>query len=143
MKTLNEIKKILTNFFEQHAQINSTYYLSDDDYNTLKSIDYSSVNITYKNSNITGDEIQHNYDISISDLAEFDNSEIEDYVHSNCILIIDDFFTFLDESFDFEYSKNSTLNPFIDDTADRTAGITFSISIQTERRKNICDTPTK
>lgn len=143
MLTLNQIKIILKDWFNNHALINSVYYCDDFDFNSERSIDYPVANIEYLNSDITGKMINHNYKVVIGDLTKADDSEMEDNIHSDSLQVAEDFFTFLQNYEGFSFDKSSSINKFTDDTADRASGIVFTFSLSLVRSQNRCDVPTK
>ena len=143
MLTLNQIKKIIKDYFNAHASINSVYYLSDFDFNAERSIDYPTVNVEYLNSNITNKMMNHSYKVVIGDLCEIDNTEMEDEIHSDCLQIAEDFYTFLQNYEGLYFNKTSSINKFTDDTGDLTSGIVFTITLSVVRPQNWCSTPTK
>lgn len=143
MKTLNELKTILKSYFNSHAIINSVYYEDDFDFNAERSIDYPVANIEYLNSNISNKTMNHNFKIVLADITEPENNEMEDNIHSDTLQIAEDFFTYLQNAEGFSFDKSSSINKFTDDTADRAAGIVFTIQISVIRPQNRCNTPTR
>ena len=141
MKTLNELKLILIDYFKAHALINSVFYEDDFDFNAERSIDYPVANIEYLNSNISNKSMNHNFKIVLADITEPENNEMEDNIHSDALQIAEDFFTYLQNYEGFSFDKSSSINKFTDDTADRTAGIVFTIQLSVIRPQNRCNTP--
>jgi len=70
--TLNQIKKILLAWFQSHADINSTFYEDDFDFNGERKIIYSVSNIEYVESNINGKQNTHSYKLTLADLVDAD-----------------------------------------------------------------------
>lgn len=130
-------------FFENHGQINSIYYCDDFDFNAERSIDYPVTNIEYLNSTITDKTTNHNYKVVIGDLTKPDDTEMEDNVHSDCLQVAEDFYTYLYNYEGLIFNKTSTINKFTDDTGDRASGIVFTITLSVIRPQNWCSTPTK
>jgi hypothetical protein len=143
MYTLNQVKNILKNWFDNHGMISSVYYLDDFDFNSSRNIIYPVVNISFQNSNISNNVLYYNFQITLASMVNVDNSNDEDNVKSDMIQIAEDFYTYIQNYNGLIFNKISTLNPFTDDTADRTSGIVFNIGIGTIRKQNRCDTPTK
>jgi hypothetical protein len=141
MLTLNQLKYKLIGFFESHAQINTVKYLSDDDFKQERHILYPAVNIEYINSNISERLMNHNYLIKICDITEAGNTEMKDEIISDSIMITEDFYTWLQNNFDFTFSKSSSMQHFEDNGDDRTAGIVFGINVTTTRLQNSCSKP--
>lgn len=143
MKTLNELKQILIDYFQNHAWINSVYYMDDFDFNAERSIDYPVVNIEYVNSNINDKVFNHFFKVVIADIVEPDNTEQEDNVHSDALQVAEDFFTSLNEIEGVIFNKISSINKFTDDTGDRACGIVFTFTLGVIRPQNRCVIPTK
>jgi len=144
MLTLNNIKKILVDWFNNHAQINSVYYEDDFNCNAERNILYPVCNIEYKYSNINDRTVNHVFLIAIGDITEPDNHDMEDEVYSDSLQVAEDFFTFLQNAeLGFWFNKVTTLTKFVDDTGDRVCGVSFYLTISTIRRQNWCDTPIK
>ena len=143
MLTLNQIKIILLAWFNNHAQINSTYYEDDFDFNAERNILYPVCNIEYLNSVLNDKVTSHIFKIVIGDITEPDNHDMEDEVFSDSLQVAEDFFTYLQNFEGFMFNKNATLNKFVDDTGDRVTGVVFTISLGVIRPQNWCDTPTK
>jgi hypothetical protein len=141
--TLNNFKSLLKTWFQNHAQINSVYYCDDFDFNAERSIDYPTVNIEYLNSAINDKEMNHIFKIVIADITKPDDTEMEDNIISDSLQIAEDFFTYLQNAEGFRFNKTSSLQKFVDDTADRAAGIVFTITLSVIRPQNWCNTPTK
>lgn len=142
MLTLNKLKKILKDYFNNHAVINSVFYEDDFDFNSERNILYPVSNIQYLNSNITNKTINHNYKIVLGDICRPDDSEMEDNIHSDSLQVAEDFFTYLQNYEGLIFNKSSTINKFVDDTGDRTSGIVFTITLSVIRTQNRCSTPT-
>lgn len=143
MKTLNELKQIIKGYFESHAQINSVYYCDDFDFNAERSIQYPVVNIEYLNSNINDKLMNHIFKVVIADITEADNTEMEDNIHSDSLMIAEDFYTYLQNQEGIIFTKTSSINKFTDDTADRASGIVFTVTLSVIRPQNRCNAPLK
>lgn len=141
--TLNQLKIMLTTWFNNHAQINTVVYSNDFDFNADRQINYPVVHIEHLSTNLADVLTNHNYQITIGDITQPNNSEMEDLIVSDAVQIAEDFFTYLENTEGIYFTPTSSLQPFTDDTGDRTCGITMTITIGVARRSNICDTPTK
>ena len=143
MLTLNELKILLKTFFENHGMINSTFYLSNFDFSAERNISYPVANVNYLSTNMTKKTFNHNYKITIADICEADNYEMEDNTHSDSLQVAEDFFTFLQNYQGLTLTRTSTLTKFVDDKGDRTSGIVFSLTLEVIRPMNICNQPLK
>jgi hypothetical protein len=141
MKTLNELKNILTTWFEKHRQIGSVFYEDDFDFNAERNINYPVTNIEYMESNVSGKKTTHIYKFILADLLDENIKGHEDEIFSDLMLIAEDFFSFAQDEEGFEFSKSVNIQKFVDDTNDRTAGLTFRIQISVIRSQNNCTTP--
>ena len=92
MKTLNQIKYLLINFFETHGQINSTHYEDDFDFNAERKLKYPVSNIEYIESNVSGKQTTHSYKIVLADLVDQNIKGHEDEIQSDVLQIAEDFF---------------------------------------------------
>lgn len=141
MLTLNQVKKILKDYFEGHAQINDVIYGNDIEFNAERQINYPACNIEYLNSDVSGKLLNYNYNIVIADICEPDNDEMQDNIISDSLQIAEDFISYLEYTEGLIYNGSSSLEPFIDDTGDRTTGVSFTLSIGTIRNQNWCNKP--
>lgn len=142
MKTLNQVKKILKDYFEGHAQINTTIWGNDVEFNSERQINYPACNIEYLNSDVSGKLLNYNFNIVIADIAKLDDDgEMSDNIISDALQIAEDFLSYLEYTEGFIFNGSSSLEPFIDDTGDRTTGISFTVSIGTIRNSNWCNKP--
>lgn len=142
MLTLNQAKKLLVDYFVGHAQIKQVIYGNDVEFNADRQISYPVCNIEYLNSDVTGKLLNYNYNIVISDITQPENTEMEDNVISDALQIAEDFLSYLEYTEGFIFNGSSSLEPFVDDTGDRTSGISFTVSIGTIRNQNWCNKPT-
>lgn len=143
MKTLNELKYILKNFFLSHALINGVYYCDDFDFNAERSITYPVANIEYLSSQINLNMINHQFKVVLGDLTAPDDTDMEDNVHSDMLQVAEDLYTYLDNTEGFMFTQSSAINKFTDDTSDRASGIVFTITLSCVRKQDWCSTPTK
>jgi hypothetical protein len=143
MKTLNQLKKLLVTFFENHKQVNSVYYSDDFSFNAERSLNYPVCNIEYLESNMANKKLAHSYRIVLGDLLDANIEGHEDEILSDMMLIAEDFFAWLQYNESFEFIKSSSIQKFSDDTSDRVSGLVFRISISTIRTANTCIIPTE
>ncbi|MBC7424973.1 MAG: hypothetical protein H7321_00445 [Bacteroidia bacterium] len=143
MKKLNQLKNILTTWFENHRQISSVYYSDDFDFNAERNINYPVSNIEWMESNVNGKKTTHTYKIILADLLDDNIKGHEDEIFSDMMLIAEDLFAWAQDEEGFEFSKSINIQKFVDDAGDRTAGITFRIQISTVRSQNVCASPMK
>lgn len=144
MLTLNQLKIILIDYFNNHQMIENAYYQDDFDFSAISSSDYPICNIEYLNSSIAKNVMYHNYKLIIGDITAPDNNDMEDNIHSDSLQVAEDFFTFLQNTYNgIIFDKSSTIQKFTDDRGDRISGIVFTIKLGTIRKQNICDTPVR
>ncbi len=141
MITLNKIKTILKDWFENHKQVHHFYYGDVYGYAAIPDKDYVSVNAEFLESNLSGKFMNHSYRISIGDLVDVNIEGHEDEAISDCMNIAGDFFSYLDLVEEFTLLMNSNVQPFSDDTGDRISGVVFRIVLQAHRKANECSTP--
>jgi len=141
MLTLNQLKELLKGFFENHSMINSVYYLSNFDFSAERNISYPVVNINYLSTNMAKKTFNHNYKITIADVCESDNYDMEDDIHSDSLQVAEDFFTYLQNYTGLTLKRASTITKFVDDKGDRTSGIVFTLTLEVIRPMNWCNTP--
>ncbi len=142
MYTLNQIQKVIKDYFDSSALVNSVYSLDDSDYNAIRDIVYPSVNIEYENTNLDNKLINHNFIITISTITNNDDSEAENYFISDCISIVEDFATAIYNINDLVFDENINVRPFVNDTGDKTVGVVFNLTISSMRPRNSCWSPT-
>jgi hypothetical protein len=143
MKTLNQIRKIFKTYFEEHALINSSFYVDDFDFNGERGIVYPVANVEYINSGINGIVMNHNYRITLASMTPTEDNEAEHNVHSDMSQIAEDLFTYFQNLEGLIYNRIGSITPFTNDTGDRTSGIVFNLTLGTIRPQNRCWTPTK
>ena len=141
MKTLNQIKHDLINFFEGHAIINQVVYSNDFEFNAERELNYPVANIEYLESNMNGKLTTHSYSIILADLYDNSLKGHSDEIHSDMLLIAEDFFSWAQEEDGFLFNKAANIQKFIDDADDRTAGIVLKFQLATMRSQNSCAIP--
>lgn len=144
MKTLNEIKELLKAWFNNHGMINSVFYENDFDFNSERNITYPVANIEYINSSVNQKTMNHNFKITIADQTLAEDGDMEDRVISDSLQVAEDFYTYIHNLENgIIWNQSSSIEPFTDDTGDRTTGVTFSIQLGIIRPANRCWTPSK
>lgn len=142
MLTLNQIKKLMIDFFNAHKQIKDVKYCDDFDFAADRTLNYPVNNIEYLNSNISNRTINHAFKIVLGDLMNDNIDGIEDEIYSDMLLVAEDFFAWIANQEGFSFNKTSSINKFVDDKGDRVAGIVFTITLAVIRTQNICIIPT-
>lgn len=133
--TLNTIIVRLKSYFEKHAMINTTSITLDDSYfNSITDIIYPVVNIQFINTDVTDTSFIHNFKIIIGDQTNPNITGIDFEIYSDSIQVAEDFFGYLNEAFDFEWIKVSSLQPFYDSNVDRISGVVFTVKLVVRRR---------
>lgn len=143
MPSLNQIKKSLVQFFDGHAQINQVAYCDEKDFAAMRDITYPAANIEYLDSNINGNLMTHRFVFNLEDLADENIPGIEDEIYSDMLEVAEDFYSWLWEQLDYQFTKQATIEKYVDKGGDRVAGISFRINLTTVRRQNPCVIPTK
>lgn len=141
MTTLNQIKTLLKEWFTNHLQVRHFYWGDVSDYSAVKDKEYVSVNIEYINSNLTDAFMNHNYRISIGDLANPNYPEMDDEAISDAMSIAQDFFAVFELKEEFNLVLSSNIQPFTESTTDRMSGVVFRIVLQVPRKPNECAVP--
>ena len=83
----------------------------------------------------------HSYNIVLADLYDASLNGHADEIHSDMLLIAEDFFSWAQEQNGFLFNKAANIQKFIDDADDRTAGIVLKFQLATMRSQNVCDIP--
>lgn len=141
MTTLNQIKKLLKNWFGNHKQVKHFFWGDMSDYNAIRDKEYVSVNVEYLETNLNQKMMNHSCRISIGDLVNPNYSDHEDEVISDTMLIAQDFFAKFETVEDFTLQRLTNIQPFSDTTTDRTAGVVFRIVLSVPRKANECAIP--
>ena len=142
MITLKQLYTIIEKVFLQHPEINSVTKLSTKDYIGDRGKVYTNANIYYVNGQVQGKYVNHNFLITISDrLNPVNDNELE--IFSSTLLIAEDLFTVLADSYDFTFQKNANIQTFSEADGDRIAGIYFQINLQVLRSQNLCIIPNR
>jgi hypothetical protein len=90
---------------------------------------------------MSGKLTTHSYNIVLADLYDTNIKGHADEIHSDMLLIAEDFFSWAQEEDGFIFTKAANIQKFIDDADDRTAGLSLKIQIATMRSQNICAIP--
>ncbi|RKR82662.1 hypothetical protein BDD43_2847 [Mucilaginibacter gracilis] len=140
MKSLNQLKTIIVDFFKSHYMVGSVYYTDDFDFAAYPDIKYRVVQIQpVGNTSIIGKEIINRFKIMIADIEDANNFQLCDEIWSDCQRIADDFITCFgdDDFFDFYLDYNSVdMQNFSEVAGDRQSGIVFIASIRQTREMN-------
>jgi uncharacterized protein YozE (UPF0346 family) len=148
---LKQVYKLISNFFEGHAQVKSYSQLDSFDFNSERQLDYIHTNVEFINSTIeiptssqpTGQLINYQFDVTIAGKAEYDDSVMEWNVISDCHEIANDFLIHLQLLDNVFINQTQQVTPFVNTNADRVCGVTFSIVLSVKRNQNECAIPTK
>jgi len=133
--TLNEIIVALKAYFNNHSFINTVNVTMDDsDFNAVNDIVYPIVNIQYLDTDVSDISLSHNFKIAIGDLTNPNVELIDIEIISDSIQVADDFFGWLDNQYDFDWNKNTSLQPFSDSNVDRISGVVFQITVSVNRK---------
>ena len=140
MLSLNQIKSNLLSYFTSHAQVKQIVYGDDFKFNGERDLSYPVVNIEFLDASISQKLLNYNFKFVIGDFTS-DNTEQQDEVISDSLLIAEDFFSFLQETEGWVFSKSSSIQKFVDDSGDRVSGIVFRVVLSVVRSQNACSTP--
>jgi hypothetical protein len=143
MLSLNQIKYKLISYFEAHGQINQVVYADDFEFNAQRNLNYPVTNIEYVDATINNKFLNYTFKIVIGDRVVADDTNQQDNVHSDAILIAEDFFAYLQQEEGWTFNKSSSIQKFLDDSGDRVSGIVFRITLAVIRSQNTCQTPVK
>lgn len=144
--TLNYITEQIKDYFNSHRLINTVNVtIGDDDLNAINNITYPLVNIQYINSSIDDTKyMSHNFKIIIGDRTSPNVELIDMEIFSDTLQIADDFTGWLDTIYEFDWLRNTSIEPFSDSNVDRVSGVVFTITILAPRLVNSeCLTPYK
>ena len=142
--TLNQYKKILTEFFDLQMQINSVKFGNKFDFNSDENIVYPVANIRFLDSATNGNTIIDRFEITIADLQDDEDESAEFEIINDCTLIAYDLINYLngdDFAFQFQVSNVTTINNFSEQNDDITAGVNFAINLSQQRSINPCSVP--
>ena len=139
--TLNQIVKQITNYANQHAQINSVVF--GEFYNKLSNGDivYPAMFFNVDQSRILEKQTQFSFEIYLMDrkLQESDGLE----VLSDMTLIAQDIVAFMrNNSNPYEVSTNIPMEYFVESDPDYLAGLRLLIDVTISNINNRCEIPT-
>ncbi len=143
MLSLNQILNKLEGFFNDHAQVNEVVVASDFDFNAERNLTYPVVNLEHVDSNISDKKMNHRFKVVVADILSTDTKNHDNEIVSDSLLIAEDFFSWLQEQEGFEFTKSTNIQRFVEDGGDRTAGVTFVVTLSTIRAQNTCQKPTR
>jgi hypothetical protein len=130
--TLNQVIASIKQYFKNHPLIEDVMVsLGDDDLNAVTGLKYPLVDIQYLDTDVVDKRFQHNLKIIIGDLTNPNVTGIDFEIYSDCLQIAGDFFQWLEDNFDFDYIRNTNVQPFTDSNVDRVSGVVFNIGIYT------------
>jgi hypothetical protein len=130
--TLNQVIASIKQYFKNHPLIEDVMVsLGDDDLNAVTGLKYPLVDIQYLDTDVVDKRFQHNLKIIIGDLTNPNVTGIDFEIYSDCLQIAGDFFQWLENNFDFDYIRNTNVQPFTDSNVDRVSGVVFNIGIYT------------
>lgn len=136
--SLNEVISLIKTYFENHPLINTTNVTLDDaDFNAINNILYPVVNIQYIDTDVVERRFQHNFKIIIADATNPNIENIDFEIFSDCLQIAGDFTSSLDNNYNFDWIKTTSIQPFQDGNVDRISGIVFTMGIITFTNKQI------
>lgn len=142
--TLNQYRKILTAFFDNHLQINTTLFGSDYDFNANENITYPVANIRYLDSSTNNSSIIDRFEFTIADLENREDDDAEFEIVNDTTLIAYDLINYLNDerfAFQFQVSNVTTINPFSEKNTDITTGVNFTVNLTQQRIINPCSVP--
>lgn len=141
MITLNQIKKLLKEWFMAHPQVRHFYWGDLSGYNAVRDKEFFSVNIEYLDTNLNQKTMSHSYRISIGDMVDSNQPDQEDEVISDAMLIAADFFAQFELMEEFTIQRSTNIQPFSETTNDRIAGVVFRVVLNVPRKANECGIP--
>jgi len=142
MITVNQYIKMLTDFFENHGQINTVLVGDNYDFNAVSNIIYPVCNIEYVRQNISASNINDQFEITIGDLFDPNLKRSEYAIYSDSNLIADDVITYFGNQYDVEYEISETTSvQKWKGNVDRLAGCVFVVSFDQFRVANDCILP--
>jgi len=142
MLTLNQIKKILQDWFLNHKQVRHFFWGNVQDYIAISNKEYTSINAEFVSSNYSDKFLNHSFRIAIGDLVNPNYPDLETEVISDSMNIANDFISHFEQMEGFVFQKSGSIQPFTDSDGDRISGVVFVVVLQVPRRANDCQTPT-
>lgn len=142
--TLNQYKKILMNFFQNHLQINTVLFGNQYDFNANENIVYPVANIRFLDSSTNGTSIIDRFEFVIADLQDDEDDDSEFEIINDVTQIAYDLVNYLNKeefAFLFQVSTVTTINNFSERNTDITAGVTFAVNLTQQRIINPCNVP--
>jgi hypothetical protein len=136
--TLNQVLESIKAYFEAHPQVTDvTLSLGDDDFNAVTGLTYPVVDIQYVDTDVVEQRFQHNLKIIIGDLTNPNIPGIDFEVYSDRLQVAGDFFHWLEDNYDFDWVKTTSIQPFTDSNVDRVSGVVFSLGVFTWINRDI------
>lgn len=144
MITINQYIKLLEDFFSKHKQINTVLSGNEFNFNAESDVVYPVANIEYVTQNIQGEDITHQFEITIADLFDPNVKGIENQIFSDTNLIATDCIDWFANQYDEDYrinENNVSIQKFSNGNVDRVAGCVFIASFTQFREANSCNIP--
>lgn len=136
--TLNQVLQEIKTYFKNHPLINDVLISTgDDDFNSVNNLIYPVVDIQYIDTDVVDKRFQHNLKIIIADLTNPNIEGIDFEIYSDTLQISGDFFHWLENNYNFDWVKTTSIQPFQDSNVDRTTGVVFNLGVFTWINKNI------
>jgi hypothetical protein len=138
--TLNQIVKQITNYANQHAQINSVVF--GEFYNKLSDEDivYTAFFFNISQSEILERQIRYTFEVYILDRQLQETNGLE--VLSDTTLIAQDIVSLLrNNSNPWIIGTNIPINYFVEYDPDYVAGVSFNLDITISNINNRCEVP--
>lgn len=143
MLSLHQIKKRLVSYFENHAQINSVVFEDDFEFNAERNLTYPVVGMEFLDASVSGKLLNYSFKVVLGDMVSMDDSDLQDEVVSDMLLVAEDFLSFLQNEEGWVFDKTTSIQPFKDDGGDRVCGVVFRVVLSVVRSQNTCATPLK
>lgn len=143
MLSLQQIKKRLMSYFEDHAQINSVVFEDDFEFNAERNLTYPVSGIEFIDASTSAKYLNFSFKVVLGDMVSSDDSDLQDEVISDMLLVAEDFLSFLQYEEGWVFDKSTSIQPFKDDGGDRVCGVVFRVVLSVVRSQNTCATPTK
>jgi hypothetical protein len=130
--TLNQVLDNIKAYFQAHPQVTDVLLsLGDDDFNAAVGLTYPVVDIQYQDTDVLDKRFQHNLKIIIADITNPNVSGIDFEIYSDRLQVAGDFFHWLEDNYDFDWIKTTSIQPFQDGNVDRITGVVFNLGIYT------------
>lgn len=144
-KSLADIKELLKEIANNHANINSYFFGSYVEAVSRDALTYPAMIPTVQPSTLSFKKANINMDVYFVDKYKESDYEMRDDVLSDLLLIATDVRALMRKEIydDFEINQNITLNPFVNYGGDLTCGWVMSIDFEIDDLMNYCAVPNK